>query len=480
MDDRRATTRALRLVPPFLILLWSLPHFNQGDWRVDIGWYSALGLQAWRTGDLWTLSSQPGIPYFNKPPLVLWIHGFFLWILGPELWAARLGSLLAACLAVVGVGAIARRWAGEWAAFVAALALATTPEVFRRTREVSMDLWLLAFLALAGAFATRPGLRAAAGAGAMLGLALLCKPLVALLAVPLLAAWPPPVDAGSPARRTGAWAARAGTMLLVAACVAAPWHLSMLATHETFAREYFGAEIAARASGDLVDPERADRGPFFYLGHFLRTAWPWLPVVLAAAWLARRPSPLRRPLMLAWAWILLWTLAISAFEDRRPRYAMPVYLGSALAIGLAAASLPRARIDSLSRTAWRLGLPLASAASILAAILPLRIHRPPDPQWAALFDWIRRERITALWGGALQGPRAARLYLHLGWWPDATHNRWGDLLADPQPGDLVLYHDRDGRAPGEGESVVFTSGRLTVTSLTDGPWSPRAIPDPGE
>ena len=53
------------LIPALVLLAVTLPHLGQGDLRGDAGWYSAIGLQAWRTGDLWTLYGEPGQPYFN-------------------------------------------------------------------------------------------------------------------------------------------------------------------------------------------------------------------------------------------------------------------------------------------------------------------------------------------------------------------------------------------------------------------------------
>ena len=57
------------VLPAILFLAVTLPHLGQGDFRGDAGWYSAIGVQAWRTGKLWTLWGEPGLPYFNKPPM---------------------------------------------------------------------------------------------------------------------------------------------------------------------------------------------------------------------------------------------------------------------------------------------------------------------------------------------------------------------------------------------------------------------------
>src|SRR5687767_7527832 len=104
---RHAWLRArIYILPALALLAVTLPHLEQGDFRTDTGWYSAIGLQAWRTGELWTLYGEPGQPYFNKPPLAFWVHGLALRLLGPSVLAARLPTVLAGLgcvLATVGI-----------------------------------------------------------------------------------------------------------------------------------------------------------------------------------------------------------------------------------------------------------------------------------------------------------------------------------------------------------------------------------------
>ncbi|MCH9057519.1 MAG: glycosyltransferase family 39 protein [Planctomycetes bacterium] len=188
-----ATRRARRwarlrpwLIPAVLLLCVTLPHLGDGDWqRGDSGWYTAIGVQAWRTGELWTLMGEPGQPYFNKPPLVFWITGFVAWIFGPSAWAARLPTIAAAPGCVLATVGITRVFATRRTALTVGVVLALSVEFFRRTREVSLDLWQLVFLLLAlwiaaGAVKDQRWRRLAL-AGLPSGLALMCKPMVALL-----------------------------------------------------------------------------------------------------------------------------------------------------------------------------------------------------------------------------------------------------------------------------------------------------------
>src|SRR5215203_4197899 len=113
---RRWLGAQVYLLPAALLLAVTLPHLGQGDFRGDAGWYSAIGLQAWRTGEFWTLYGEPGQPYFNKPPLVFWIHGLVLHLLGPSVLAARLPSELAALGCVLATVGAVRELSGRRAA----------------------------------------------------------------------------------------------------------------------------------------------------------------------------------------------------------------------------------------------------------------------------------------------------------------------------------------------------------------------------
>ena len=160
------------ILPLVVLLAVTLPKLNQGDWRGDTGWYTALGLDAARSGR-WTLSAGEGEPYFNKPPLVFWIVGRVLDWFGVDLLVARLTSVLAAAIGVVATAVIARELGTRRLGAMAGVILALTYEYFRRTREISLDMWHSAFLLLA-AWAVVKG--AAAGSTSQVTLSQITAP----------------------------------------------------------------------------------------------------------------------------------------------------------------------------------------------------------------------------------------------------------------------------------------------------------------
>ncbi len=290
-----------------------------------------------------------------------------------------------------------------------------------------------------------------------------------------------------------AWAGRRreirATILvgLIALAVAAPWHVSMVMIHgQEFTRQFVGAEIGDRVMAQMAAGEGGNEPWWFYLAQIGTSYWPWLAVVaMAAVAMARgrHSSPAGRAERLAILWTVGWLIVLSAFPDRRDRYALPMYPSLALLVGPWIAAALAEKGPGLLR---RIGV-IGAAAGLVLAFLPIRLQRPVDPQWPALFDWLDARRAAGeaaeLWQGALGVERGARLYIRYGQWPRTTRNRLGEFVIDresqPPPGAWIIYHARDGLAPGANESTLFESGHVKVTRLGDGGWSPIEAPDPG-
>lgn len=493
------------LIPIAVLLCLTLPHFSQGDWRGDTGWYGAIGVQAWRTGNFLSLESQPGVLYFNKPPLALWIHGLFLDFLGINLAAARVPTVLAAAVGVLTTGAIARRLGGRRVALWSGLALASSYEFFRRTREISLDMWQLAFVmiavwALVGAVRDRDRGRSAwrsLAAGAAIGAALLCKPLVALPCVPMLGVWSFWVASRRSPASSGAAVAAAPsitrsigllfTMLAAAVLAAGPWHLAMIFKHgAAFLNQYFGAEVMDRAAGVAMGGQVGHQPVWFYGAQILTGHWPWLIAVFLGLVVMFRGAPSRaRSLgLLGLVFFVGWFVLLTAFPDRRDRYALPLYpaLAWLSAIGVCGLRGEGARrfARAVTRAVVRWSVPVVVLIAGLVAVLPVRLQSPPNPQWAALFAWLKENPGQPIWDGAVSGAPAARVYLETGEWPRATRGSGGRSLGEPAVGDLLVYHARGGRKPGTNENSVFQAGDLTITRLEVGVWDPETIGDPGE
>ncbi|MBI1371681.1 MAG: hypothetical protein GC159_02815 [Phycisphaera sp.] len=455
----------LLIVPAAIVMMCTLPHLDQGDYRKDTGRYAAVGLQLWEGGSFLSPALHPDNPYFNKPPLALWIHGLFLHVFGTSVAVARIPSILAAigvtCLTI----ATTRRVATRAEAMAVGVVLATTVEFFRRTREISLDMWQLLFL-MFGCWCVvtaikreRPALIVAAGVG--VGLALLCKPLVGLLGIVIWGVW---LWQCGRARWIG-WLAGA---LAVAIAVAAPWHVYMASVHgEAFTARYFGYEVLDRAMG-----WRSTNGPLYYFIELGRSYWPWLAAVAWGVWLMIRRTPhpqvgerpgegdgstnaashgetgnasdgstltptlslkgrgsraarLRAatPVALGLSWTLIWLVVLIAFPDKKTNYALVLYPGLSMIAGWALLRVPASlKAMRLPRLWLREGCPhvlkIAAPAAVVIAVLPLKFQDPPDKQMQALMQWMRDEHVEPGQTYSRLGNNGdGQFYLRMGAWP---------------------------------------------------------------
>lgn len=466
------------LIPVAILLCLSLPLIDQGAFRVDTGRYAAVGLDAWRRGDLVTLHVGE-LPYFNKPPLAFWVHGLVLHVFGVSLAAARLPTVLAAAVTIAATVGCTRELATRRAALTAGCVLALTYEFARRTREISLDMWLVCLIML-GAWLIARGVRRGTAApvllaGLPLGLALLAKPLVAILAIPALGAgllW---------SGRGRSALALAGTGF-VGIGVALPWYGAMLARHgDRFLAAHFGTEIADRARGLNVQAVGPDARPWwFYLEQIATGYWPWLPFSLLAVVTVLRGRPLSRRRVLervSLSWCVLWLLALSAFADRADRYAIVVWPFAAMLTALWLTHRPWARLRPLVRR-----LPVAALFACLVIALAvqaagtaglLRVQAPRAPHWDSLFERLDEVGQPQVFLAGYDTETASLIYLETGRWPRLTRTRFGEPLEEPQPEAWIVYHERGGLSPGPGETVSELGGSVLLSRLRQGSWRPE-------
>ncbi len=445
----------LYLIPVLLLLAVTLPHLEQGEFRRDTVRYAAVSLHMWSGGSLGVPYLNPEKPYFNKPPMAFWIHGFFLKIFGARLAAARIPSILAAVGVLIFSMLSVRNLATRREAILSGIVLATTYEFFRRTREISLDFWQLFFVMVAVWLITK-AIRTGARApiilcGIPIGLALLCKPLVALVSLSIFAVWL--AIAGRP--RMILWIALGAFPVAVA--IAAPWHLYMYAKFgDAFIRQYFTQEILERA-------QRSDQNSsiFYYLKENSRTYWPWMLALTCAIYFRikqQQTRSCRRDLVLFGAiWVTISLVALSLFADRKPNYALPLY---PMLSWIAAWALCRIPWPAL-RKWYERGLPwLTPAIALLfavASIAPIRFQQPPEKNWLALVRWIQSNNIDTgeLSYTNIDQNDVSYIYLKTG--------KWMKSLKPAQDRHLLLVTKIFGDAQNQiHDQILFHAGPVYV------------------
>ena len=282
----------------------------------------------------------------------------------------------------------------------------------------AIPLTALGSLALLVLGSGRPSPRRALAAGALLGLAFLCKLwLVTLIALPAVAMV-------LPARREllalGAGALVVGAAQLVAVAVVAPGDLAH------WSSVYMGFSLASRVGGAGYAPEWI-KPRAFYLATLAHAFVLLIPLVLAGAWEAARRwrEPVARAL-LVWA---LGFVLLSAFRVKAVAYLYPIVpAGAALAgLGLAAALAPLLRDVPPDRPSY-----LAPEAPAFGYYL-FRTGRywgtPRRPWSSAQLETIAAD--TTLRAFVIDPSQ--RFY---GGWPDSTVLHWLELATREITGDI--------------------------------------------
>src|SRR6184192_3420789 len=351
----------------------------EGDLIGDPVIYAAAAKSMLVRGE-WATQYLAGQPFFDKPPLVVWLAALSFKLFGVSTWSARLPGValgIAACLVLWRLGAFLF---DERVGLAAGAILALTPGFVRFGSTLLLDT-ALALGALAGLLATaRAFARGGRGlwwAGVWFGVAFLGKGALALGAPVVLAVlW-----VATPAARRPPWRAVAAAALAFLGVVL-PWYL-----HET---RLWGWRFVHGSVDDVSNKMGGYPGAAVYL-RALVTTLPWLPVAALGAWRSWRGAERGDGLRLLTVWTLVAYGFLFAAGKHSPRYLM--LLHPALALWAALALRP------LLPAARALGLWVAAAAGLAWAVM-LLWPRPLHPGGTGA-------AVTAL--APVLGPREAPL-----------------------------------------------------------------------
>lgn len=322
----------MRHLPFWLLLLASALLLCTGldveplyDW--DEAWYGQIVKELLRSGDRVTLTYR-GEPFFDKPPLAIWLMAIAVKLLGPSEWAIRLPSAVCGVLTVAVVHAIGRMlFERERAAWLSAAVLLTSLPFVRAARFAMLDAPLtLAFsCGVASYLAARREPRWGVALGLSLGLVWFIKgPLALLLLIILVlfAAW----ERDARVFRAPWWLLG----LLGGSALVLPWYVLEWQRHGmAFVQAHFGVHVLGRASV-AMDGHREPPG--FYLIRLLAEYHPHVVFLVAALAGCRRRLD-QTPVRLALCW---WGGVFGAFSlaaTKLPWYVAPAYPGLALLLG---------------------------------------------------------------------------------------------------------------------------------------------------
>lgn len=316
-------------------------------------------------------------PHFNyedrwqKPVLYYWLAAGTYALTGPSEWSARFPSALSGLALVLLTWLSARRLAGDAAAFLAGLIVASSYGYFAMARLALPDL-PLALLVTCTIWLALEQRWAMAGIAA--GLGFLMKGPIALL-IPLLVVVPILWrEQGVTFLRRLPWRAVMFGLLLFA-IVGLPWYIAMTLTHGTaYLRSFFIADNLERFATTRYNDLRS---VLFYVPIVIGGVMPWSIYLLVLPWERAIAVVRRREWLNADEWrLLIWMLAPLIFFTvsigKQPRYVLPVLPPLAILLARSiAARISDARPGDSSR-GLRVATWLTAAMFLVLAVLLFR------------------------------------------------------------------------------------------------------------
>lgn len=309
-------------------------------------------------------------PRFEKPVLLYWLQLPFFLALGDTETAARLPSAIAGLLAVLVTFGLGRDLVSGRAGLLAAVFLATTFRFVLYARQGLTDAPVvsaitIAIWAMIRALNGASGYAAARIAWACVGVAILLKGPVGLLAPLIWTTWAWSTGGREALRRT-----RPVSGLAIVAAIALPWYAAMLALHgHAFVDLALGYEVVARyLSPDF--PGR-DRSFLYFWGVWLGDGAPWSFFLVPAFWWGYiHRSTLhegeKQVMQLAGIWFLSVLLVFSLSQYKLPHYILPAYPAMAAAVGVFANAAVEGRVPGVW---WRIPSFLSALALGICALL---------------------------------------------------------------------------------------------------------------
>ncbi len=279
--SRALSTSSVAVVALFLLWL-GLGSYGLGN--NNEGLYATVAEDMLANGQ-WLMPHLNGVPYPEKPPFFYHVLALAFSLFGANEWSARLVSAVSTSALLLLVYRFLLGVAGQTAARLGALILASSAGSVMLARSVMPDalLNLLFAAALLGSF---DAWRRQSQARMMLALAALAfAALTKGLLAPLLfvAIWSAFVVLRwrADGRMTVRFLLRPLPWIVFAA-IAVPWHVAAATAYPDFAWTYFWNEHVLRFLGQRIPQDTYSGSPLYYLPRVLLLFFPWIVFVPGA------------------------------------------------------------------------------------------------------------------------------------------------------------------------------------------------------
>ena len=256
-------------------------------------------------------------PWFEKPPLLMWLTAPMYRLFGASEFSARMVGALCGVATVWLTFELGRRLLDDWSGFAAAAILLTNGYFTYISRFNGIDMsTTFCFTVVAYAY-----LRVRQGdprwwyiAGAFTGIAIMVKGAAGLCA-PLALAFALLLD-----RRFSDLRSREVRNSVVLGCaIAMPWHLMMLILHgRDFLNEYLGYHVLARMRGIEMHAEPA----YYYLSEYWNVFVPFALAALVGLWLHVKGQ---KDSSIVVSFFLLITATFTLIGTKMSTYVVPAF-----------------------------------------------------------------------------------------------------------------------------------------------------------
>lgn len=273
----------------YLVLLVALIIIFAGLGRTHlIPWdeaiYAKIAKNMVETKEFISMRWQPGVPWYEKPPLFMWLMAASMSVFGANSWGARIPSALFGFLTVVLTYFMGKKMFGKTAGLISALVLATTTQYIYYARASMLDVTTTFFIATSLYFYFKAQTGKAYHwivAGVFCGLAVMTKGIVGFLPLPVMGLYE--LYKLLVKGKKLSTAEFKNYFLVLGPCVLifAPWHLEMYRRFGmTFIDNYLGYHVITRATVEIEDKGRHD---FWWYLEVLKVSMRiWFIALLAA------------------------------------------------------------------------------------------------------------------------------------------------------------------------------------------------------
>lgn len=338
MQNGFGNTNHLRFYWWWMLLL-PLPAYWAGMFidimDIDAAQYAAIAWEMLESGSFLQLTYK-GSDYLDKPPLLFWTAAFSFQYLGIANWTYRLVPLLVALFGIYALYRLARLYYNQTVAYVAALIWMSCQACFLMNHDIRTDTMLTAWVTFAiwqcAAYLKQGGRLYLLGAGLGIGLAMLAKGPIGLMAPALAIGFDMAVKRQWHKFLQPAWL----LVLFVVALMLLPMSVGLYQQFDAHPekgisglRFYYWTQSFGRITGE--SPWRNDAGVFFFVHSFYWSFLPWCLLATVAYILQTRQlwrSGLRsgfRHEYISWGGFTLVFIAFSLSKFKLPHYTFVVF-----------------------------------------------------------------------------------------------------------------------------------------------------------